>query len=67
MYFGYLLPKINELLSKIETMRKKEIVYCQPLVTALIEGVNKRFGPLEENNFLIIAAVSHPSFKTKNG
>ncbi|KAL5237416.1 hypothetical protein ACI65C_004826 [Semiaphis heraclei] len=64
MYFGYLLPTINELLSKLETIRRKEIVYCQPLVTALYDGVNKRFGALQENNFLIIAAISHPSFKT---
>jgi len=34
------------------------------LVTALYNGVNIRFGALQENNFLIIAAVSHPSFKT---
>jgi len=64
MYFGYLLPTINELLSKLETIRRKEIVYCQPLVTALYDGVNKRFGALQENNFLIIASVSNPSFKT---
>lgn len=64
MYFGYLLPTINELLSKLETMQRKEIVYCQPLITALYDGVNKRFGAQKENHFLIIAAVSHPSFKT---
>lgn len=59
-----MLPTINELLSKLEIIRRKETVYCQPLVTALYDGVNKRFGALQENNFLIIAAVRHPSFKT---
>lgn len=63
MYFGFLLPTINELSSKLEAMSRKQIVYCQPLVTALYDGVKKRFGALAENNFLIIAAVSHPSFK----
>lgn len=64
MYFGYLLPTINELQSKLETMQRKEIVYCQPLIAALYDGINKRFGAQKENHFLIIAAVSHPSLKT---
>lgn len=63
MYFGFLLPTINELSSKLEAMSRKQIVYCQLLVIALYDGMNKKFGALEENNFLIIAAVSHPYFK----
>ncbi|KAF0685078.1 Uncharacterized protein FWK35_00032949, partial [Aphis craccivora] len=56
MYFGFLLPTINELSSKLEAMSRKQIVYCQLLVIALYDGMNKKFGALEENNFLIIAA-----------
>jgi len=61
---GYLLPTISEMLNKLETMRRKEFVYFQPLITALYDGVNKSFEAQKENNFLIIVAVCHPSFKT---
>lgn len=64
MFYGYLLPTINELLSKLETIRRKEIMCCQPLITALYDGVNRRFGLLLKNSFLIITAVSNPIFKT---
>lgn len=37
---------------------KKRNCILQPLVTALYDGIKKRFGPLDAT-----AAVSHPTFK----
>lgn len=66
MYFGYLLPTITELMSKFEKLKNCRMNYRQPLIiTALREGVNKRFGELLNDEFLIIySATSHPFFKT---
>lgn len=63
MYFGYLLPTITELMSKFEKLKNSRMNYCQPLLIALHEGVNKRFGELLNDEFLIISATSHPFFK----
>lgn len=64
MYFGYLLPTITELMLKFEKLENSHMCYCQPLITSLREGINKRFGELLNDEFLIIAATSHQFFKT---
>ncbi|KAL4088662.1 hypothetical protein QTP88_023749 [Uroleucon formosanum] len=64
MYFGYLLSTITELMSKFEKLKNSRMNYCQPLIIALHEGVNKIFGELLNDEFLIISATSHPFFKT---
>lgn len=64
MYFGYLLPTITELMSKFEKLKNSRMNYCQPLIIALHEGINKIFGELLNDEFLIISATSHPFFKT---
>lgn len=63
MYFGYLKPTITELMSKFEKLKNSRMCYCQPLITSLQEGINKRFGELLNDKFLIIAATLHPFFK----
>lgn len=51
-------------MSKFEKLKNSRMCYCQPLITSLQEGINKRFGELLNDEFLIIAATSHPFFKT---
>ncbi|XP_022161582.1 uncharacterized protein LOC111027499 [Myzus persicae] len=65
MNFGFLLPTIEELSSKFTLMSRDDTISksIQPLVSALLTGINKRFGDLLQNKFLIIASVSNPYFK----
>lgn len=65
MYFGYLLPVITELMTKIEKLRDCHMHFCQPLISSLHEGITKRFGELFNDEFFIIASTSHPFFKTE--
>lgn len=51
-------------MSKFEKLKNSRMNYCQPLIIALHEGVNKIFGELLNDEFLIISATSHPFFKT---
>ncbi|XP_060859409.1 uncharacterized protein LOC132936664 [Metopolophium dirhodum] len=66
MYFGHLLPTIEELIYKYELMTNDVIVsiYMKPLVNAILNGIKTRFADYLIDNFLIVAAVCHPLFKT---
>lgn len=63
-YLGCLLPilavtKMNLTLLKDE----KFFTYCKPLVTVLIEAIEKRFGHLLEDQDCQLAAAFHPRFR----
>ncbi|XP_026821694.1 uncharacterized protein LOC113560128 [Rhopalosiphum maidis] len=64
IYIGYLLPTITEIMLKFEKLENSHMCYCQPLITSLHEGVNKRFEEHLNDEFLIIAVTSHQFFIT---
>jgi len=64
MYFGFLLPSITILLQKYDDIAKKNLIYCESLVTLIKANVEKRFKHFLTDPFLLSATVSHPFFKT---
>ena len=68
-YFGHILPTLHMLVTKLKTMQHKILVYCEPLVVVLLEGLERRFQ--KELSFSgstsdkIVAAISHPFFKLR--
>jgi hypothetical protein len=65
MYFGYLIPSISQLISQYESMKiNKNFKFCRPLVDIICFNVEKRLKTQLPDSFLIIAAISHPFFKT---
>ncbi|KAE9522193.1 hypothetical protein AGLY_017453 [Aphis glycines] len=65
MYFGYLIPSISQLISQYENMKiNKNFKCCRSLVDKTCFNVEKRFETQLTDSFLIIAAISHPFFKT---
>lgn len=41
MYMGYLLSVLTSLQQKLEKLSKQELTYCQPLITAIREGLKE--------------------------
>ena len=68
-YFGYLLPSILSLKSKLQAMQSQ--VYVGPLVDAVLAGLEKRYGGVlafdnsSEANDMILSSVTHPFFKLR--
>ncbi|XP_039309955.1 uncharacterized protein LOC113006114 [Solenopsis invicta] len=63
MYMGYLLPVLQTLQERLEKFDKSGFIHCQSLITAIQEGLNKRFSTLFEKKELIVASCLHPKFK----
>ncbi len=62
-HMGWLLPvdfQLQAKLSRLETYSKM----CLPLIRAVQDGVQKRFGGMMQDPELIAAAVLLPKFKT---
>ncbi|KAL4085405.1 hypothetical protein QTP88_027264 [Uroleucon formosanum] len=64
MYFGFLLPSITILLQKYDDIAKKNLTYCDSLVSLIKANMEKRFENFLTDPFLLSATVSHPFFKT---
>ena len=62
MYLGYLLPTIEVLKGKLRDLKPK-LNLCGPLADALIRGLEKRFDRLLNDDFHLLATISHPKFK----
>lgn len=65
MYFGYLMPAILSLLSKLEDAK----IACRmlrPLVVSIITSVKTRFSYIFDiNNDVVVASVLNPNIKLK--
>jgi len=61
---GILLPTIASLRMRLDQL-KVTLRYAAALADALLEGLNRRFGPLEQRQDLLQASVSHPQFKPR--
>nr|XP_024658474.1 uncharacterized protein LOC112434940 [Maylandia zebra] len=62
-FMGWLLPVIQQLLSKLSRLETSSKT-CVPLIRALQNGLQKRFGAMMEDPELAAAAVLLPKFKT---
>lgn len=68
-FYGHIMPTLHMLMQKLTAMQNKILVHCQPLVTALLDGMQRRFD--KELTFSgsvsnkIVAAISHPYFKMR--
>ncbi|KAG5840883.1 hypothetical protein ANANG_G00193410 [Anguilla anguilla] len=60
---GWLLPTLNLLISKLDRIWINS-KYCKPLVDALQNGLQKRFGDMLTEPELIAAAILVPKFET---
>ncbi len=65
MGLGYLLPTLTVVKTQLQQLleRPTRLVICQPLVHALLDGVNTRFGEVFDEAKSKLAAVVHPRFK----
>ena len=68
-FYGHIMPTLHMVITKLNAMQGMILVHCQPLVAALLEGMERRFE--KELTFSgtasdkIIAAISHPYFKMR--
>ncbi|RXN06094.1 transposase [Labeo rohita] len=60
---GWLVPTITLLRTKLQQLHVGS-KFCQPLIAALISGLEKRFGEMLVDPELIAAAILVPKFKT---
>ena len=60
---GWLVPTITLLGSKLHHLRVAS-KFCEPLIAALLIGLDKRFGEMLADPELIAAAILVPKFKT---
>jgi hypothetical protein len=61
-YMGYLAPTISLLKEKL-LQRRSSTTGLEPLVDALLSGIDKRFGSILGDEKIIAAAILHPKFK----
>ncbi|CAB3977853.1 ATP-dependent DNA helicase PIF1, partial [Paramuricea clavata] len=61
-YMGYLAPTISLLKEKL-LQRRSSTTSLEPLVNALLSGIDKRFGSVLGDEKIIAAAILHPKFK----
>ncbi|KAM4724785.1 uncharacterized protein FYW61_013082 [Anableps anableps] len=62
-YLGSLLPTVAATVMRLKEVKLKCLLYCSPLVDALLAGISKRFGPLLEDQECQLAAAFHPKFR----
>ena len=63
-YFGVLLPTLTMCLKKLNYIKNNnEIHVCMPLVSAILNGIQRRFETLLNNTDNQLASALHPSFK----
>jgi hypothetical protein len=61
-YMGVLLPVLATVKKKLVSLTSS-LKICKPLTTALLAGIEKRFGESFTQSRLIVAAAIHPRFK----
>ena len=64
MSIGCVLPTIRLLEDTMKEFSKDiSIIHCQPLILAVLSGLQKRFGHMFNNIHLKLASISDPNFK----
>lgn len=62
-YLGCLLPTVAATIMKLNDAKSQRLVYCMPLVEAVLTGTENRFGALLEDLDCQLAAAFHPKFR----
>ncbi|CAG9793862.1 unnamed protein product [Diatraea saccharalis] len=62
-YLGSLLPTIAATVYKLKNIKSKGLVNCTALANELLNGIEKRFGPLLNDEQCLLAAAFHPKFR----
>jgi hypothetical protein len=62
-YLGCLLPTLALTIMQLESTGAGPLVYCAPLVNALLAGIKKRFNHLLDDLECQLAAAFHPRFR----
>lgn len=70
--YAVVLPTLFQTKEKLDGMMSNSntLVYCKPLLSAVINGFNKRFGEImdfthKSSTLALIATVTHPFFKLR--
>jgi len=69
-FYGIILPKLIQLRHSVAQIQKTNLVYCDPLASALLNGLQARHGSLLELQMPLarnaaMAAISQPQFKLR--
>lgn len=62
---GYLLPTLTVIKTELEGLldRATRLTVCQPLISALLSGLDERFSDMFNDKKARLAAAVHPQFK----
>lgn len=63
-YLGILLPTLISLRNKVNQV-KDQVRYATPLMKAVLDGIESRFGPWFDDENLMLATVTLPQFRLR--
>ena len=63
MFIGYSLPTVDMLREKLATKRRLQQRASHQLITAMINGIDRRFHDVFNDTEASAAAILHPKFK----
>ena len=69
-FYGYAIPVLLQIETLLKTIQNQSFKYNAPLVQAALRGMQKRFQPYLQQDFMVVknallATISHPYFKLK--
>jgi hypothetical protein len=69
-FYGMLIPKLIQLRHCLSQIQNSNLVYCEPLASAILNGLQSRFGSIvqlemPQARHAILAAVAHPQYKLR--
>ena len=69
-FYGYAIPALRQTETLLKTIQNQSLKYNAPLVQAALRGMQKRFQPYLQQDFMVVkdtllATISHPYFKLK--
>ncbi|XP_013878674.1 uncharacterized protein LOC106528135 [Austrofundulus limnaeus] len=62
-YIGCLLSTVAATMMRLKEAKLKPLLYCSPLIDAILAGLTERFGLLLEDQESQLAAAFHPKFR----
>ena len=63
-YYGILLPTVLVCAKKLTDMQEiGDLAVCKPLLSAVLDGLKKRFQPCVESKDCLLSAAFHPHFE----
>lgn len=69
-FYGMLLPKLIQLRHCLSQIQLSNLIYCEPLASAIVRGLQSRFGSLLQLEMplakhAVLAAIAHPHYKLR--